>query len=168
MIKSGTSQYVYLIFLVSASYYRPNLSRSSSLLENCRFLAPVLSFAELGTFPRVQQSLSLTMFPSSVISLILLSLFQYSTYGSPIQPRSANAAVITTNFMDPSVIEVNGGYYAFGGANGNPAGINVQVASSLDFSAWTLKSGYDALPNPGPWAASPPHVWSPDINQLVG
>ena len=69
--------------------------------------------------------------------------------------------------MDPSVLELDGGYYAFAGANGNPVGINVQVASSSDFSTWTVKSGYDALPNPGPWAASPAHIWSPDINQLV-
>lgn len=84
-----------------------------------------------------------------------------------MQPRAANSAVIKTNFMDPSVIELNGGYYAFAGANGNPEGINVQVASSSDFSSWTLKSGYDALPVLGEWAANPGHVWSPDINQLV-
>jgi arabinan endo-1,5-alpha-L-arabinosidase len=102
-----------------------------------------------------------------LFSLFLLSLFQQSTHGSPMQPRAANSAVIKTNFMDPSVIELNGGYYAFAGANGNPAGINIQVASSPDFSSWTLKSGYDALPVLGAWAANPGHVWSPDINQLV-
>jgi arabinan endo-1,5-alpha-L-arabinosidase len=84
-----------------------------------------------------------------------------------MRPRVANSAVIGTNFMDPSVIELNGGYYAFAGANGNPAGTNVQVASSPDFSSWTLESGYDALPVLGAWAANPGHVWSPDINQLV-
>jgi hypothetical protein len=107
------------------------------------------------------------MFQSCVLPLFLLSLFQQSTHGSPIQPRSSNAPVITTNFMDPSVIEVDGGYYAMAGANGNPAGINVQVASSPDFAIWTVESGYDALPVLGPWAANPGHVWSPDINQLV-
>jgi arabinan endo-1,5-alpha-L-arabinosidase len=102
-----------------------------------------------------------------LFSLFLLSLFQHSTHGFPIRPRAANSAVIGTNFMDPSVIELNGGYYAFAGANGNPAGTNVQVASSPDFSSWTLESGYDALPVLGAWAANPGHVWSPDINQLV-
>ena len=107
------------------------------------------------------------MFQSAVLPLFLLFLLQCSTHGSPIQPRSSNGPVISTNFMDPSVIELQEGYYAFAGANGNPAGINVQVASSPDFATWTLKSAYDALPDAGPWAASPPHVWAPDINQLV-
>jgi hypothetical protein len=107
------------------------------------------------------------MFQSSLLPLFVLSLFQYSTHGSPIQPLSANSAVITSNFMDPSVIELKNGSYAFGGANGNPAGINVQVAYSQDFSSWTVNSGYDALPVLGAWAANPGHVWSPDINQLV-
>jgi arabinan endo-1,5-alpha-L-arabinosidase len=102
-----------------------------------------------------------------LLLLFLLSLFRQSTHGSPIRPRAASSAVITTNFMDPSVIELNGGYYAFAGANGHPAGINVQVAFSPDFSSWKLKSGYDALPVLGAWAANPGHVWSPDINQLV-
>lgn len=107
------------------------------------------------------------MFHSSASLLFLLSLVQHCTHGSPIHRRSAHSAVITTNFMDPSVIELNGGYYAFSGPNGNPAGINVQVASSPNFSTWTLQAGFDALPNPGPWAASPANVWAPDINQLV-
>ena len=42
-----------------------------------------------------------------------------------MQPRAADSSVIKTNFMDPSVIELNGGYYAFASANSNPAGINV-------------------------------------------
>jgi hypothetical protein len=107
------------------------------------------------------------MFQSDVFTLFLLSLVQHSTHGSPIQPRSANGPVITTNFMDPSVIQLKNGYYAFAGANGNPAGINVQVAYSPDFSSWTVNSGYDALPVLGAWAANPGHVWSPDINELV-
>jgi hypothetical protein len=111
--------------------------------------------------------LGFTMFQSSALPLFLLSFFQHTTHGSPIQPRSANSAVITSNFMDPSVIELQNGYYAFGGANGNPAGINVRVAYSQDFLSWTVNSGYDALPVLGAWAANPGHVWSPDINQLV-
>ena len=74
--------------------------------------------------------------------------------------------VIKTNFQDPSVIEFNGSYYAFAGANGNPPNINVQMATSLDFKTWVLKPGYDALPQLGSWTAKQGHLWSPDINQL--
>jgi hypothetical protein len=145
----------------------------SSLFDSCRpgchtFVIFVLfSFVDADRSFRALRFKNFTMFHSSVSLLFLLSLAQHPTHGSPVHPRSADSAVITTNFMDPSVIELNGGYYAFSGPNGNPASINVQVASSPNFSTWTLHAGFDALPDPGPWAASPAHVWAPDINQLV-
>jgi hypothetical protein len=132
-----------------------------------RFLSLWLFFRlALETLPALDYW-GFTMIPSYVLTLFLLSLFQHSAHSSPLQPRSANGPVITTNFMDPSVIELNNGYYAFAGANGNPAGINVQVAYSPDFSSWAVNSGYDALPALGAWAANPGHVWAPDINELV-
>ena len=70
--------------------------------------------------------------------------------------------------MDPSLTKVDGTWYAFGGANGNPPDINVQLASSPDFFNWTLHTGYDALPALGSWANKTGHVWSPDVNQRVG
>ena len=82
--------------------------------------------------------------------------------------RSDNKPVINTNFQDPSLIEVDGTWYAFAGANGNSKGINVQVATSPDFSTWTLRKGYDALPVLGAWhVPHAGHLWSPDVSQLA-
>lgn len=73
---------------------------------------------------------------------------------------------IDSNFPDPCVIQTDDGYYAFA-TSGN--GVNVQVASSTDFSSWDLLSGTDAMPGPFPsWVASSPAVWAPDVNQRVG
>ena len=82
--------------------------------------------------------------------------------------RSGDGPVITTNFQDPSLIVVDGTWYSFAGANDNPNSIKVQMASSPDFSSWTLQEGYDALPVLGNWHE--PHAgyfWSPDVNQLA-
>ncbi|KAJ5674638.1 uncharacterized protein N7477_004572 [Penicillium maclennaniae] len=70
---------------------------------------------------------------------------------------------IDSDFADPCVIRVDGGYYAFATA-GN--GVNVQVASSADFLTWDLLSDTDAMPGPFPsWVASSQAIWAPDVNQ---
>lgn len=72
---------------------------------------------------------------------------------------------IDTDFPDPSLIQTSDGYYVFG-SGGN--GVNVQIASSSDFSSWDLHSGNDALPGPFPsWVASSPSIWAPDVIQRV-
>ena len=86
---------------------------------------------------------------------------------APQHKRQVSGPVIASNFQDPSVVESGGTWYAYAGVNGNPPGINVLVATSTDFSTWTVRSGYDALPKLPSWAASPPHVWAPDVTQLV-
>lgn len=87
---------------------------------------------------------------------------------TPQQKRQASGPVIGSNFQDPSVVQLDdGSYVAYAGVNGNPAGSNVLIATSPDFASWTVHSGYDALPNLPSWAASPPHVWAPDVTQLV-
>ncbi|ETI24509.1 hypothetical protein G647_03878 [Cladophialophora carrionii CBS 160.54] len=86
---------------------------------------------------------------------------------APQQRRQASGPVIGSNFQDPSVVQLaDGSYVAYAGVNGNPAGSNVLIATSPDFSTWTVRYGYDALPNLPSWAASPPHVWAPDVTQL--
>ena len=86
----------------------------------------------------------------------------------PHQQRQSNGPVITSNFQDPSIIQVNDGtWYSYSGPNGNPAGINVQIATSPDFSFWQLVPNYEVLPSAGAWAADVPHVWAPDVNRLV-
>ena len=89
----------------------------------------------------------------------------FSTPSNPI-PQLKNSAVISTNFQDPSLFQFNGSWYAFAGANGNPPHINVQMATSPDFSTWTVVRDYDALPTLADWATKPGHLWSPDVNQL--
>ena len=105
----------------------------------------------------------------SFISLNLLFLTSHLYFARcyPVSKRSTNGPVISTNFQDPSIIQVGETWYGFAGANGNPTGINVQVATSADFETWTLAEGYDALPVLGAWAGNPGHVWAPDVAQLV-
>jgi beta-xylosidase len=88
---------------------------------------------------------------------------------SPFRRQSSSEAVISSNFQDPCVIQVDDTWYAFSGPNGNPTSppSKVQVATSSDFSSWKVVGDLDALPDPGPWAASPPRVWAPDVAQLV-
>ena len=73
--------------------------------------------------------------------------------------------VISTDFADPSLIYVNHTWYAFAtGHKGVDTGLNIQVASSQDFSEWTLHNGRDALPKLG---AAYGQVWAPDVTMSV-
>lgn len=89
------------------------------------------------------------------------------------QPRKYGAgAVIQSNFPDPSVIKVHGRWYAFAGTHGtqpdpHPPRSNIQMATSDDFSSWTVHNGYDALPALGNWTGKPGNVWAPDVNERV-
>lgn len=86
----------------------------------------------------------------------------------PKPPRQATGPVIGSNFMDPSVVQLEGGrWVAYAGVNGNPENVHVLIATSSDFSSWTVRSGYDALPTLPSWAANPPRIWAPDVTQLV-
>ncbi|KAJ9636503.1 hypothetical protein H2204_005336 [Knufia peltigerae] len=86
---------------------------------------------------------------------------------APQHKRQVTGPVIGSNFQDPSVVQLaDGSWMAYAGVNGNPAGINVLIATSTDFSTWTVRDGWDALPSLPSWAASPPHVWAPDVTQL--
>lgn len=79
--------------------------------------------------------------------------------------RKGIRAVLAADFPDPSVIEVDGVWFAFATSGGNR---NIQVAASSDFigSRWVLLSGLDVLPNAGPWAINN-NIWAPDVMQLV-
>ncbi|KAK7902637.1 hypothetical protein LTR67_002283 [Exophiala xenobiotica] len=86
---------------------------------------------------------------------------------APQHKRQSTGPVIGSNFQDPSIVQLDdGSWVAYAGVNGNPAGINVLVATSTDFSTWSIRNGYDALPVMPSFAASPPHVWAPDVVQL--
>jgi beta-xylosidase len=85
------------------------------------------------------------------------------THASP----SGKGPVIDINFPDPTIISVDGIWYAFA-TNDQNEHINVQIASSKDFSNWTVHD-HDALPTLPDWAVEPwtSQVWAPDVNETV-
>ena len=73
--------------------------------------------------------------------------------------------VLDTDFPDPSVIEVDGAYWAFA-TTGN--GVNAQIAFSSDFVNWIRLEGVDAMPKPFPaWVAEEPHLYAPEVIRRV-
>jgi hypothetical protein len=73
---------------------------------------------------------------------------------------------LSSDFADPSIIQVGGSWYAYGtGANG----INIQVASSPNFGdSWKLWNNRDALLGLPLWVDSKsPYVWAPNVVQIV-
>jgi hypothetical protein len=101
-------------------------------------------------------------------SSVLLLGGLYLVLAIPQLPRQVTGPVIGSNFQDPSVVQLEGGsWVAYAGVNGNPENVHVLIATSSDFSSWTVRSGYDALPTLPSWAANPPRVWAPDVTQLV-
>ena len=99
------------------------------------------------------------MFLQTLIFLVFFTSFSSQT---PLTKRAfSNGPVITSNFPDPSFINVNGTYYAFATNNGAQ---NIQIATSPDFITWAV-TGDDALPTLPSWATG--NVWAPDILQLV-
>lgn len=70
--------------------------------------------------------------------------------------------VLDINFPDPTVINVNGIYYAYA-TNSMHDGkmMNIQVASSTDLFNWTYIG--DALPTKPTWASTTQNYWAPDV-----
>ncbi|ETI19688.1 hypothetical protein G647_08701 [Cladophialophora carrionii CBS 160.54] len=107
---------------------------------------------------------------------VLLSLQSLSSsHGRSLVSAAGIGPAISSNFPDPGLAldtstrtsgngSQHGTWYAFSTQTGE---INVQMASSPDFSSWTLHRGYDALPTLPAWARKPPDagVWAPDVNQ---
>ena len=93
-----------------------------------------------------------------------------TTLAAPIKhvKRAVSGPVLSGDFPDPSVIKVGNTWYAFGSQSlYDNTNIHIQVATSQDFSTWTLSSGTDALPNLPSWASNDGNVWAPDVNQIV-
>lgn len=102
---------------------------------------------------------------ASLASLLLVA----STLAAPIK-RGESGPHITTDFPDPSIFhDTDGTWYAFATQSAyDNTNIHVQIASSSDWSTWTLHQSQDALPNLPSWVnSSDPKIWAPDINQLV-
>lgn len=104
----------------------------------------------------------------SLYSSLLLLGGLYLVLALPQPPRQVAGPVIGSSFEDPSVVQLEGGrWVAYAGVDGNPENVHVFIATSSDFSSWTVRSGYDALPTLPSWAANQPRVWAPDVTQLV-
>lgn len=70
--------------------------------------------------------------------------------------------VFNRDFPDPTVINVNGKYYAYGTQSSvNGKMLNIQVASSTDLQNWTMIS--DALPQKPLWANTTQDFWAPHV-----
>lgn len=105
---------------------------------------------------------------SDIMALILFSWLLCLLPFLPITYADlfiCDGAVIKSDFMDPCLTLDNGTWYALAGADSNPPNINFQVAASTNLTSWDLQVGYDALPIVASWAAKPPAVWAPGVNQ---
>lgn len=97
-----------------------------------------------------------------VFSLPLLLSVLPLSLSHPITKRGfSDGPVITANFPDPGLINVDNTWYAFAT---NSGGKNFPIATSGDFSSWTV-TDKDALPNLPPWATG--NAWAPDPVQLA-
>lgn len=98
----------------------------------------------------------------------MATLLAPSTFAAPIK-RSESGPHTSTDFPDPAILNVDGTWWAFGTQSQfDNTNIHTQIASSSDFSTWSVLEGQDALPNLPSWVdASNPLVWAPDINVLA-
>jgi beta-xylosidase len=100
---------------------------------------------------------------SACFSLLCITAVSLTpAYARALGKRSINGPVISSNFPDPSVTNVDGTWYAF---STNSDGKHIPTASSTDFVNWVVSSD-DALPTIGAWSTGV-NVWAPDVIQLV-
>lgn len=70
--------------------------------------------------------------------------------------------VLDTNFPDPTVININGTYYAYATNSLHDGKMNnIQMASSHDLFNWKYEG--DALPQKPTWASNTQRFWAPDV-----
>ncbi|GME23813.1 putative glycosyl hydrolase family 43 protein [Neofusicoccum parvum] len=74
------------------------------------------------------------------------------TAGGFKPPHFKTQKVVQDHFADPGILKVGDTWYAFATNNGKQ---NVRVATSTDFSSWTVMENWDALPRTGSWTAQP-------------
>lgn len=113
-----------------------------------------------------------------VILVILIPVLKLVVFKEPSQEQIAELereatrySVVPSNFADPSLIEVNGTFYAFATRSLGNDTINIQVASTItsdgNISDWNLHADYDALPNLPEWVKhfGDAGVWAPVVSQ---
>ncbi|TKA75745.1 hypothetical protein B0A49_02580 [Cryomyces minteri] len=100
-------------------------------------------------------------------SLSSLSLLFSHASAIPVK-RAVSGPVVIADFPDPSIIKIQDTWYAFATQPNFNGNIHIQIASSKDFSAWTVMSGADALPNMPSWVNTTSGnglTWAPDVTQ---
>ena len=93
-----------------------------------------------------------------------------------LNSRSESGPVISENFPDPGLINIDDQWYAFA-TRTKGSTIHIQVATSTDFDTWSILtdtdgSQYDALPTLPAWVNNTGlmtwNTWAPSVKQLVG
>lgn len=111
----------------------------------------------------------LQQFLLTLAAFTALSLSSAIPNTNQLNKRSfSNGPVITENFPDPSIINVDGKWYSFATNNGNsPSSFHVQIAESDDFTTWNYIN-QDAMPDMSNamWSNGQ-NVWAPDVSQIV-
>jgi len=78
-------------------------------------------------------------------------------------PKEISNPVINTDFPDPTIIKVNGTYYAYATQTGTAGKmINIQVARSVNLQQWEILD--DALPKKPAWASTTQDFWAPHVS----
>ncbi|KAK5165219.1 uncharacterized protein LTR77_009317 [Saxophila tyrrhenica] len=107
-----------------------------------------------------------------LLPLLLAALLADFAAAIPVPQDSGSSAPSTytpimngQNFPDPSIIRTNNGWHIFStNAVVDGERINVQAGYSPDFTDWTYRNNYDALPSLPPWVDPiSPSVWAPDL-----
>ncbi|GAB7340566.1 hypothetical protein MBLNU457_6980t1 [Dothideomycetes sp. NU457] len=122
-----------------------------------------------------------TVASALAVSLPIVSAVPTQKRGVSTTGTTHPKVAIQQDFADPSTYKSGNTWYAFAsnnhkaylGGNSSSVGynhlINIQVATSSDFSSWTV-TGQDALPTVGAWANpnagnQGAAVWAPDVIQ---
>ena len=82
--------------------------------------------------------------------------------GTVITNTAKHNPVLDIDFPDPTVINVNGNYYAYATQGRHEGKMNnIQVAFSKDLLNWKYEG--DALPQKPVWASNTQDFWAPDV-----
>ncbi|SEH01197.1 Carbohydrate binding module (family 35) [Nonomuraea solani] len=94
------------------------------------------------------------------IALLLSTVAAWLPTGGPAAAAVAPAAVISSNFPDPDILQVGSTFYAYS-TSGSAGRIPVASAPSAT-GPWTRRG--DALPNKPSWAGTG-GFWAPDVSR---
>lgn len=186
----------------ASSHQEPNGSQSKLSFVQRHFYRPINFDADDGRDPQQRRFSFLSrgalitaaifcLMVVAILCAVLATVYErhFKAHDIRRHPSPIQEAIVA-NFPDPTILQHNGTWYAF--ATNNAAGIleqphnrssyeygrsNVQLATSDDFSNWTLQDyTHDPLPILGDWVdrnftntTNPPipkaNVWAPAILQ---